>query len=267
MEMNPSTFSTPLVAGILEGYQTFDAIGAVVVGGVVIISLKLKGHSSPIEKRELIRKSGFIAGGGLFIMYAGLIAVGSFFGSEIFVDGALSNDMQRANLLTGISLQTLGSIGNVFLSVLIALACFTTAVGIVTGTADYFKGLFNDSQKAYTITAVIGCAAGILVGQLDFHSIIVIALPILMFIYPITIVLILLNVLPERWASKLVFRGVVIITFIFSIPDFLGFFGFKENLTLLKEWIPLSSQTLGWVIPAFVVFVLLNLVNKKHIKA
>ncbi|MBL4604610.1 MAG: branched-chain amino acid transport system II carrier protein [Flavobacteriaceae bacterium] len=259
LDMNPGKFSTPLVAGILEGYQTFDAIGAVVVGGVVIISLKLKGHSSPVAKRELIRKSGFIAGGGLFIMYAGLIAVGSFFGSEIFVDGTLSNDMQRANLLTGISLHTLGNIGNVFLSILIALACFTTAVGIVTGTADYFKGLFNDSQKAYTSTAVIGCAVGILVGQLDFHSIIVIALPILMFIYPITIVLILLNVLPEKWASQTVFRGVVIVTFLFSIPDFLGFFGFKESLVHVKEWIPLSSQTLGWVLPAFLVFVLLNI--------
>ncbi|MFY0628932.1 MAG: branched-chain amino acid transport system II carrier protein [Flavobacteriaceae bacterium] len=266
MNMNPSEFSTPLVAGVLEGYQTFDAIGAVVVGGVVIISLKLKGHSSPVAKRELIRKSGFIAGTGLFIMYAGLIAVGAFFGSEIFVDTGLSSDMQRANLLRGISIASLGNIGTAFLSVLVALACFTTAVGIVTGTADYFKGLFKNSQKAYVITAVIGCAAGILVGQMNFHDIIVVALPILMFIYPITIVLILLNVLPEKRASKMVFRGVVIVTFIFSIPDFLGFFGFKENLDMIKEWIPLSSQTLGWVIPAFLAFILLNLASNKSIK-
>jgi len=267
MEMNPGEFEIPLVAGILEGYQTFDAIGAVVVGGVVIISLTLRGNSSSVEKRNLIRKSGFIAGGGLFIMYAGLIAVGSFYGSEIFVDQSMSGDMQRANLLTGISIKTLGNIGNVFLSVLIALACFTTAVGIVTGTADYFKGLFKNSQKAYTITAIIGCAAGILVGQLNFHDIIVIALPILMFIYPITIVLILLNVLPQKWATQLVFRGVVITTVVFSIPDFLGQLGFNESLTLVKEWIPLSSQTLGWVLPALFAFILCNLIKIKPTRA
>lgn len=261
MEMNAGEFKTPLVAGILEGYQTFDAIGAVVVGGVVIISLTLRGNSSPVEKRNLIRKSGFIAGGGLFIMYSGLIAVGSFYGSEIFVDESMSSDMQRANLLTGISIKTLGSIGNVFLSVLIALACFTTAVGIVTGTADYFKGLFKNSQKAYVITAIIGCTAGILVGQLNFHDIVVIALPILMFIYPITIVLILLNVLPEKWNSSFVFKGVVITTFIFSIPDFLGQLGFNESLNFVKEWIPLSSQSLGWVIPALFAFILFNLIK------
>jgi LIVCS family branched-chain amino acid:cation transporter len=259
MVMNTSAFETPFVMGILEGYQTFDAIGAVVVGGVVIISLKLKGHQSATEKRELIRKSGFIAGSGLFIMYAGLIAVGSFFGSEIFVDGSLSSDMQRANLLTGISVATLGNIGNVFLSVLIALACFTTAVGIVTGTADYFKGLFNNSQRAYITTAVIGCLAGILVGQMNFHDIIVIALPILMFIYPITIMLIFLNVLPERYASPMIFKAVILVTFIFSIPDFLGFIIEKESLIPIQNWIPFSSKHFGWVLPALIVFILLNI--------
>ena len=259
MIMNQSTFTTPIVDGLLEGYQTFDAIGAVVVGGVVIISLNLKGLNSFDEKKELIKKAGFIAGSGLLIMYTGLIAVGAFYGSEVFVDGSLSNDMQRANLLRGISIATLGNIGNTFLSTLIALACFTTAVGIITGTADYFKGLFKDSQKAYTITAIVGCLVGILVGQMDFHSIIVVALPVLMFIYPITIVLILLNIVPDKFASKLVFRGVVLITFIFSIPDFLGFIIPSDNLTGIKSIIPLAEHSLGWVLPALLVFGLLNL--------
>lgn len=264
MMMNPTEFKTPLVTGILEGYQTFDAIGAVVVGGVIIVSLQLKGEGTSLERRVLIRKSGFIAGLGLFIMYAGLIAVGSFFGSEIFVDGTLSSDMQRANLLTGISVATLGNIGNVFLSVLIGLACFTTAVGIVTGTADYFKGIFNNSQKVYTITAVIGCLAGILVGQMNFHDIIVVALPILMFIYPITIVLIFLNVLPKKYTSPLIFRVVVFFTFLFSIPDFLKFFVEKGSLESIQKWIPMASESFGWVFPAIIAFVVLNLYKFKQ---
>jgi len=261
--MNSSIFKTPIVDGILEGYQTFDAIGAVVVGGVVIISLNLKGFTSQVEKKELIKKGGLIAGLGLFVIYAGLIAVGAFYGFEIFVDGTLSNDMQRANLLRGISLATLGTIGSSFLSVLISLACFTTAVGIVTGTADYFKGLCKDSQQVYVMTAVISCLVGIGIGQLDFHSIVVIALPVLMFIYPITIVLILLNVLPEKFASKAVFRGVVLVTFIVSIPDFLKFVIAPERLEGVQSLIPLSKYSLGWVLPAFVVFVLVNLIHKK----
>lgn len=265
MIMNPTTLASPMVAGILEGYQTFDAIGAVVVGGVIIISLNLKGQTSQLAKRELIRKAGFIAGIGLFLIYAGLIAVGAFYGSEIFVDGSLSSDMQRANLLRGISIATLGNIGNAFLSVLIALACFTTAVGIVTGTSDYFKGLFKDSQKVYVTTAIVGCLIGIGVGQLDFHSIIVIAYPVLLFIYPITIVLILLNVLPEKYASNNVFRAVVLITFLFSVPDVLGFAAPNINLEDITKFIPFAKQSLGWIIPALLTFLLVNILQKNRV--
>ena len=263
--MNVGQFTMPLVDGMLEGYQTFDAIGAVVVGGVVIISLNLKGITSVNDKKELIKKAGLIAGAGLFIIYAGLIALGAFYGSEIFVDGSLNSDMQRANLLRGISLATLGSIGNSFLSVLISLACFTTAVGIVTGTADYFKGLLKNSQNVYVLTAIIGCLIGIGVGQLDFHSIIVIAYPILLFIYPITIVLILLNVVPEKFASKKVFRAVVFVTFLFSIPDVLGFATPTINLEPLTELIPLAKQSLGWVLPALVTFIVVNILSFKRL--
>jgi len=261
MEMNVATFETPVVNGILEGYQTFDAIGAVVVGAVIIISLNFKKDESFESRKELIKKSGFIAGLGLFIIYAGLISVGAFHGSEINIDATLSNDMQRANLLRGISIASLGNFGNSVLSILISLACFTTAVGIVAGTADYFKGLLGNSHKVYAITAVVACAVGVTIGQLDFHSIIVIALPILMFIYPITIVLILLNVVPERHASKMVFRGVVMVTFLFSIPDFLKFIIPREHLEGVIDVIPLAKYSFGWVLPALVVFLVLNFKN------
>ena len=261
--MNPSAFDAPVVTGLLEGYQTFDAIGAVVVGGVIIISLNLKGIDSYEVKRRLIGKSGLIAGSGLLIIYTGLIAVGAFYGTEIFIDKTLSNDMQRATLLTGISTAALGNIGSTILNLLIALACFTTAVGIVTGTADYFKGLFKNTPQAYTIAAVLACLIGIVVGQLDFHSIIVIGLPILMFIYPVTIMLIFLNILPEKYTDTVVFRSVVITAIVFSIPDILGTLGM--DVSAVKNIIPLGNYSLGWLIPSFVMLLMIILYRKpKH---
>ena len=259
MITNTPQFEAPIVKGILEGYQTFDAIAAVVVGAVIIISINLKKDSSFEAKKDLIKKSGLIAGLGLFIIYAGLIAVGAFYGSEIDLNNALSNDMQRSDLLRGISIKALGAFGNTILSVLIALACFTTAVGVVTGTADYFKGLINNSQTVYVISATIACAIGIIVGQLDFNSIIVIALPVLLFIYPITIVLILLNAVPNKFASSTVFRVVVLLTFIFSIPDVLGFLSPSEGLAQVVNVIPFAKHSLGWVLPALISFLVLNI--------
>ena len=254
--INPSTFTTPFVDGILEGYQTFDAIGGVVVGAVIIISLNYSSHTTFDAKRKLIRKAGFIAGTGLLLIYGGLILSGSLFSSTF------AKKASRTDVLSSLSTQTLGNLGTTFLSVLVALACFTTAVGIVTGTADYIRGIFNNSNLAYKITAAICAIIGIVVGSNDVGFIIDIAVPALMFVYPITIVLILLNVVPEKYASQLVFRAVVIVTFIFSIPDFLGFVIPKENLVGIKSMIPFAEHSLGWVLPALLVFVILNLKKK-----
>lgn len=261
-----SQFETPLVKGILEGYQTFDAIGAVVVGAVIIISINYRNKGSFEEKKALIAKSGWIAGFGLFIIYAGLISVGAYYGSEININEELSSDMQRANLLRKISIASLGGFGNTVLSILISLACFTTAIGIVAGTADYFKGLLGNSQLVYIITAIIASVLGVVVGQLDFNSIIIVAVPVLLFIYPITIVLIVLNVLPKRFSTPAVFRAVVIVTFIFSIPDVVGFISPSDGLKSVTDLIPLAQFSLGWVLPALVACLGIGLLTKNETK-
>lgn len=246
-------FTSPFTDGILEGYQTFDAIGAVVVGGVIIISINLKKKDASFEeKKQLIRRAGWLAGLGLFLIYAGLILTGALMNKEF------DAEISRTALLSGLSLKTLGSAGNLFLSILVSLACFTTAVGIVTGTADFIKHRFGNSQKAYLITTIIGCILGVVMGQFDVHYIIAVAVPALMFIYPITIVLILLNVVPEKLASPFVFRAVIIATILFSFPDFLGSVGLGDAISWLQNHIPLSEFSMGWVLPAGIIFILAN---------
>ncbi|MDP5106606.1 MAG: branched-chain amino acid transport system II carrier protein, partial [Polaribacter sp.] len=120
----------------------------------------------------------------------------------------------------------------------------------------------NDSQTAYMVTAAVSSAIGIVVGSYNVGFIIDVAVPALMFLYPITIVLILLNIVPDKYASKLVFRAVVLITFIFSITDFLGFIIPRENLTEIVKIIPLAEYSLGWVLPALLVFIGLNIFGK-----
>ncbi|WP_281989783.1 branched-chain amino acid transport system II carrier protein [Aquimarina aggregata] len=257
----PSDFQTPIISGLLEGYQTFDAIGAVVVGGVIIISLNLKGKQDFQSNKKLIIKSGIVAGIGLLIIYSGMIYNGALFNTDF--DATIS----RTELLSGISFKTLGSIGKVFLSILVGLACFTTAVGIVTGTADFMKGIFDNSQKAYLITAIIGCVLGVLMGQFDVHYIITVAVPALMVIYPITIILILLNVVPEKFTKPTVFRSVVVVTIIFSIPDFLASIGLKNSVAPILEHLPFGKYSLAWLLPAILIFLIMNsylLLQKKQ---
>ncbi|EGV42198.1 branched-chain amino acid transport system II carrier protein [Bizionia argentinensis JUB59] len=247
-----------ITSGILEGYQTFDAIAGVVVGAVIVVSLNASTEGTYAEKKKLISQSGLMAGFGLFVIYAGLIACG------YLLQSSFPENASRTEVLTSLSQLTLGRIGTTFLSVLVALACFTTAVGIITGASDYVSSLFKGSKKVYTITAVISSVIGILVGSYNVAFIIDVALPALMFIYPITIILILLNAVPERFASKTVFKGVVLITFIFSVPDFLKFLVSIEYLENITSIIPLANYSLGWVLPAFIIFLILNAIERKE---
>lgn len=250
-----STLKNPLTNGILEGYQTFDAIGAVVVGGVIIVSINITHKKKTYtEKKTLIRKAGWLAGLALFMIYMGLILSGAL--SQSLFDF----DISRTELLSGLATEALGNYGNLLLSILVALACFTTAVGIVTGTSDFIRSRFQDSQKAYTITAIIGCILGVVMGQFNVDYIITVALPALMIIYPITIVLILLNVLPEKYGSPKVFKAVVWTTIVFSIPDFLGTIGLSGSIEKLQTIVPLSPYSMGWVLPALVAFVIGNVI-------
>lgn len=258
--VDPSIYENTFVSGLLEGYQTYDGMAGIFMGGILIISLNLEGHSSYEEKREIIYKSSLVAGGGLFVVYAGLILTGAM-NNSLFAD-----DTSRTALLMGLAENNLGNIGLIALGVLVALACFSTAVAIVVGTADFIKGIFNDSQSAYVVTVVIGCILGVVVGQMNVHYIINIAIPVLMFIYPITAVLIILTAISEKYASKLTYRAVVLIAFLFSIPDFLGFIISESYLETIIAIIPFSKSGLGWIMPAALAFILTNLYERYWLK-
>jgi LIVCS family branched-chain amino acid:cation transporter len=253
----PTQLDSPFSAGLLEGYQTFDAIGAVVVGGVILISLKREMPDLDTGQRfHYISRAGWIAGLGLLFLYAGLILSGAFMGD------ILNEGLSRTEVLREMSALALGYNGNVFLSLLIALACFTTAVGIVTGTSDFVQSRFGDSKFVYRVTALGCCVLGVLMGQFPVDYIIAVALPALMFIYPLTIVLILLNALPPKWTTPRVFNAVVFTTLFFTIPDFLGSIGWPQLSQALESWWPLQSYQLGWVLPAVAAFFLFRATEK-----
>ncbi len=254
-----TTISNPLSYAIIEGYQTFDAIGAVVVGGVIIVSINLKNTGKEYaHKKKLITNAGWMAGLALFLVYAGLMLSASLL--HIGTDP----DITRTDLLQQMSLRTLGNTGKFIFSILVSLACFTTAVGIVAGTGDFVKSRFVTSKKAYVITVVLGSIMGVLMGQLNVGYIIDVALPALMFIYPITIVLILLNVMPNTWTTPGVFKAVVIVTMLFSVPDFLSSIGFSDSMTSINHYIPLSSVQMGWILPALLTFLVANVLSYRR---
>ena len=238
----------PLTAGILEGYQTFDAIGAVVVGGVILVSLRLE-HPGITQRQRFraVSTAGWFAGGALMVLYAGLILSGALAREPLGMGDS------RTAFLGAISELALGAEGRFLLSLLIGLACFTTAVGIVAGTADFVSSRYGDTPRVYRMTALVGCLLGVLMGQLPADRIIAVALPALMMVYPLTITLILLNALRAKWTPPLVFRLVVGVVLLCSIPDLLLSLGVGGVWDVLGSW-PLWQYRMAWVLPALVAY-------------
>lgn len=255
-QMKESVTVNPVLSGFFEGYQTFDAIAALVVGGVIIISVKMNGALSEAEITRTVVTAAVIAAVGLLLVYGGLIYTGAIVNSEF------PATVTRTQLLSGIGFLSLGAMAQTGLSVLVALACFTTAVGIITGTADFMTERIK-KPFVYPITVSIACILGVVMGALSVDKIIEIALPVLMLIYPLTIVLILLNVLPEKLRTSFIMRLVVATTILFSLPDAFKYLVSTSNFSVIQNWIPLSAEGLGWLLPALTAFVIAVIFQKK----
>ena len=76
--------------------------------------------------------------------------------------------------------------------------------------------------------------------------------------------MIVLNILPEKYTAPLVFKWVIYTTLVFGLPDFIGSIGYENAVAGIKNSIPLGNYSMGWLLPAFLVFVVVNLIAKKN---
>ena len=278
--LDPTTMENPFGSSLLEGYQTFDAIAAVVIGGVLLVSIQkmqAKGKVTPgnaaqatnvnqaqldnnsyHQQKSTVRFAAVFSAIALSAIYVGLIYAGAQ------AQGNFDAASSRTVILQGVAQLFLGNTAPLGLGILVALACFTTATGIVTGTADFVASYFEGpgyapgtARKVFVGVAIAGAILGVLMGQFPVVYIINIAVPALVFIYPTTIILMALHVLPDSWATPTAFKATVICCFVVNTPAFLDSLGYSA-LQEATAFMPLSAQGLAWVLP-----VLLTLLGVK----
>ena len=205
--------------GFKEGYQTMDALGSMILATIVISSITAKGYT---EKKSLLKMTiwtGLIACIGLGLVYGGLVYVGAT-GSEILW----------------------GRGGRIVLGLAIGLACLTTSIGLTATAGDYFSKRFKD-DISYRATVIIICVVSFFLSNFGVDNIISIAGPILEIIYPVAIVLIVLNLFAEFIPNKYFFHGAVIGTLSISILQ--GWVAAQElinNLLIKLEAFPAMDQ-------------------------
>lgn len=229
--------------GFQEGYFTMDAIAALVFGTIVITRMKERGLTA---RKKLTRNSvqvALIAGLGLIFVYISLAYLGS---TSVSILGYQENG---GLILTGISEALLGFTGLLLLSLIITIACVTTAVGLISAFGEYI------SKTVPAIPYVVSTGSVALfsfsMANMGLTQLIQFSLPILIMIYPMAIVLIILTLLDNLFQGrKEVYAGAVIGAAIISIPDALITAELMtDTMTTFLSFFPLAEQGIAWITP------------------
>jgi len=121
-----------------------------------------------------------------------------------------------AGVLTGATTFYFGNVGKILLFVIVFLACLTTSVGLVTACATYFVRLYDKiSYKTYVVGLSLFSFA---VGNYGLAAIIKGAVPVLVLLYPLTMVLILLGFANNLFGGKkVVYASTALVTGAYSL--------------------------------------------------
>lgn len=230
-----------VVTGIQSGYQTMDVLAALVFGAVLIKSASAKGYDDKKSRMKVLIGAGMLAGVLLLLVYFGLSYLGA---TSVNVFGA---DISRAELVISIVQRLLGKGGLIIFSVVVALACVTTAVALVCSASDHFAKI-SRGKVSYQTFVIIFCVFSTVVSNLGLDTIVSIAAPILGLIYPPVLVLTIVTlVLPHIPNSVCI--SAVIGALLTSVLTTIHSFGVEMPWL---NYLPLASVDMHWVLPAVI---------------
>lgn len=235
--------SIPFFKGMMEGYLALD--GPAGLAFAIIVINALKGYGVQDKKGVIqytvvcgIGAALFLSAVYFMLSYAGAITATSF-----------SNG---GALLHALTTSLFGPVGGLVLGLAVLLACLTTSIGLTTSFSDYFQEIFP--SVSYKKIAAAVCGFSFVISNIGLSQLIRFSLPVLMMIYPVSVVLILLSFLKKYIAHRrMVYVGGMVLAFLASLIHALDTAGLSFALTQwAKAYLPLYPLGLGWVVPAVV---------------
>ncbi|MFC0561205.1 branched-chain amino acid transport system II carrier protein [Halalkalibacter alkalisediminis] len=233
-------------SGFLEGFLTMDAIAALVFGIVIINRIQEKGFREVGDIRSYTIKAGIIAGVGLSFVYIALAYIGA---TSVNAVGVLDNG---GAILTAVTSRLFGPFGTILLAFVITGACLTTSIGLVSACGEFLTKRFK--RVSYPVIIAVLCLFSFTMANLGLSQLISFSLPLLIAIYPITIVLISLSILHlVKPLSSSIYSGAIIGAGIVSIYDGLTMAGlYSDFITNTLAHLPLYTEGVGWLLPSLV---------------
>ena len=256
--------SNALFSAFIEGYGTMDAIAGLAFGIVVIDIIRGMGVQDDGAIAKDVLSSGVLTGILMGIIYVATILMGTQ------SRGLFETSENGGIALAQISGHYLGAAGSIVLAITITFACLKTSIGLVTSCADTFSRMFPKGFS-YKTWAVVFSVFSFVVSNFGLSKIINYSLPVLMFLYPLAITLILLALCGKLFDhDKVVYVSVTVFTCVAALFDLLKTLPAELQPTALVELgrkiFPWFDLNLGWVVPAvigFIIGVVIHLCKKR----
>lgn len=246
--------SGALFSSFIEGYGTMDAIAGLAFGIVVIDIIRAMGVEEDSAVAKDVLRSGILTGLLMAIIYIATILMGAQ------SRGLFETSENGGIALAQISGHYLGTAGSIVLALTITFACLKTSIGLVTSCSEAFVRMFPKALS-YRAWACIFTVFSFVISNIGLSNIINYSLPVLMFLYPLAITLIILALCGKLFNhDKAVYASVTAFTCFAALFDLFKTLpaGMQEALHLepvigfAKAFLPWFDLNLGWVVPAIV---------------
>ena len=236
--------------GFKEGYQTMDVLGAPLLAGVVMKDITRRGYLNKKDQFRMMFGVGIVA----FILLALVYSTLAYSGSSMST--VIDSTAQRAAMLTTIVKNLLGSWGQLAMGLAVCFACLTTAIGLTTTCGQYFEEV-SKGKISYKKTILVTVAVEFIISLVGVDSLINLAVPVLTFIFPIMIALILFSAfdqyIPYDWTylGAVIGAGIVgLVQGINTLSQLLGGNLLGDAVKLIGTF-PLATYGLEWIVPTF----------------
>lgn len=246
--------SAPFSQGIVQGYLTLDTLASLAFGIVIVEMIRSRGVTDTPLTVKYATISGTMAGCGLTFIYVCLFKLGN--GAYPLAPEATNG----AEILSAYVHFAFGEGGDIFLAVLIIVACMVTAIGLTCACSSYFSRITKIPYKVYVLLIAIFST---LVANMGLTQLIQFSVPILTAIYPLFIVLVFASFISDHFKSaKFVVAPTAFLALIFGINDGTAMSGFPIFPKVLQDNLPLYSSNLSWLIPCLILFIVLAIIDK-----
>ena len=250
-------------AGFLQGYDTLDALASLAFGIIVIRTVRQLGVTEPGRVAVSTVNSGVVSMSLMALIYAATALVGaqSF---ELYAERLSDPGFTGGYAFAIIARHYFGPGGALLLAVTVTLCCMKTAVGLVTSCGETFEEMFP-GRLSYPKWAVLFSGASLLISNFGLSKIIEFSAPVLYFLYPLAIVLILLGLLGQFFGhARPVYQWTMWFTLAAAVLELCRVVRFKPVASLAGRVLPFYTYGLGWVIPAALGFAVGMILNRRH---